>query len=378
MKRILSIATVGLLLASPALRADEPTTIAAADQKHFRHSEGSAVQLTPGGRLLLAWSRFSVEPGKPRDDNGPATLVIAHSDDAGRTWSDPRPLPVGQAKVNIMQAGFLPLADRLQLYFSVRDGDRNAKFVIESRDAGTTWTERRQVSDPAVRLLTGPNDRMLQTRGGRIVLPAHAVIDDKTHDMRPIVTYSDDRGTTWTTTPPLAADAAEPVGKTPAVPIKLHEPAVAECRDGSLLMVARSTRGRFYRSTSLDGGKTWTPLSPVADLPAAAAPPYLKRLSDGRLLLFWNPPTEEQVRKGNYPPAKRPILQLAVSTDDGASWSAPQTVANDGGRHGFCYPWAVELAGRGELLVFFTRTPQTISPGDLVMCRLKTADLPRR
>lgn len=108
------------------------TVIAAHDDAAYRHSESSAIEL-PDGRLLLAWSRFA---GAAGDDNGKATIVLAESADDGRTWSDPRALPVGSAATNIMQAAFLPVRGRLTLAFSVRGGGKSIKYAIDSVDGG--------------------------------------------------------------------------------------------------------------------------------------------------------------------------------------------------------------------------------------------------
>lgn len=375
---MLSTAAVGPAVAAPGdlvVIGSDPQVIAQRDATYFRHSEGSAIELTPGGRILLAWSRFRPGPDGRMNDHSPATIVMAHSDDAGHTWSEARELPVGDAKVNVMQAGLLRLEDRVQLYFSVRDGGRSDKYLIESRDGGQNWSPRRRVT-PGDRPYTGPNDRTLRLSTGRLLLMCHTIVPADEGGMLPVIARSDDRGATWRMSGLLRYE--EPLAN-PTALVKLHEPAVAERSDGSLLMLARSTRGTFFASESRDGGATWSTLRP-SGIPAMTSPPYLRRLADGRIILVWNRPSDEQMRDPRYRAVmpghlKRHTLAIAVTEDGGRTWSEPRIVATDGGRHGFCYPAVVELADRRELLIFSTRTPQVISPGDLVMSRVRLSDL---
>ena len=54
-----------------------------------------------------------------------------------------------------------------------------------------------------------------------------------------------------------------------------------------------------------------------------------------------------------------------MTTKDGQTWDQERVLAEDG-KHGFCYP-AVLSRGDGQLLIFCSRTPDIISPCDLVM-----------
>ena len=357
--------------------------IASITEEHFRHSEGSAVELDPGGRILLAWSRFDVKQDREGDDNSPATIVMAYSDDAGRSWSKPEPLPVGEARLNVMQAAFLKLEDRVQLYFSVREaGNRADKFMIESRDGGQSWSDRLQLT-PGDRRYTGPNDRTIRLSSGRILLMCHTGVPAEEGEHLPVVAWSDDGGKTFQVTDPLDFEDTVPDYESAIharTPARLHEPAVVELSDGSLYMLARSTRARFFEARSTDGGETWTTLKP-SNIPAMTAPPYMRKLNDGRIALLWNRPTDEQLADPRFNVVsagflKRHTLMLSISDDDAKTWSEPVPIFNDGGEHGFAYPWFLELSASGEVLIFATRTPRVISPGDLVMTRMKLEELP--
>lgn len=354
--------------------ADGMRILAACDATHYRHSEGSAVEL-PDGRILLVWSRFDGHKDRcgTLGDNGPATLVLSESSDGGATWSEAQPLPVGAATRNIMQAGFVPVKKGLMLSFSVRmrEGHSNVKHAIESADDGKTWTERRKLFDAG-----GANDRSIRLSSGRILMAAHrasSVTIGNAKDRETLVARSDDEGATWTLTEPLGHAKHEmETRQIDPQPLLIHEPALAECPDGSVLMLARSITGVLYESRSTDGGITWSVLAPTA-IESFAAPPYLKRLPDGRIALLWNPIAgkgEKAAREALAKAAKMPYgprqrLALMTSADGGKTWSDPRTLAEDG-KHGFCYPWVCEKKD-GAWLVFCSRTPFTIYPCDLAL-----------
>ncbi len=367
-----------LLLGLSSAAADNPSpvqVIAACDETHYRHSEGSAIEL-PDGRILLAWSRFDGHKNRcgPLGDNGKATIVLSESTDGGQTWSEPRELPVGTATINIMQAAFVPVRDRLMLAYSVRmrEGRTSQKFAIESSDGGKTWSDRRLLFDAG-----GANDRAVRLSTGRILMPAHRRSEKKfgrDHDTDVLVAWSDDEGHTWKLSDPIPhVTHSMEARETDPRPLKVHELTVAECKDGSLLMFARSSGGVLYQSRSTDHGLTWSILEPTT-IPSFAAPPYMRRLRDGRLVLLWNPiagkngiaKAEEAAKKQiPFPYGKRMQLTLATSGDDGKTWSAPRVIAEDN-RHGFCYPWLIERKD-GSLLVFCSRTPEIIYPADMVL-----------
>ena len=74
------------------------------------------------------------------------------------------------------------------------------------------------------------------------------------------VYYSDDEGRTWHRSQDELMgwfnDGYD--GVTP-----VDEPVAAELRDGRLLLFARSTVGRIVKSSSRDGGETWSTVEPT-------------------------------------------------------------------------------------------------------------------
>jgi sialidase-1 len=378
------IALVCLFLSLNPLMAFQIEEIAPMTDDYFRHSEGAAVRL-PNGDILLSWSRFYAEEGNARrDDNAPANIVLARSTDGGRTWTEPQPLDLPRGRINNMQVSFLQLGNTTQLYYSKRDaGNAADKFIIESTDGGKTWSAPRQAT-PGNRRYTGPNDRMVQLSSGRILLPCHTDVQANNRaEHAPIILWSDDKGKTWTAGEPVMAEPQYYEGR---APLRLHEPALVERKDGSVWMLARTTTGNFYESVSTDGGKSWSTARPTS-IEALTAPPQIKRLSDGRLLKVWNPYNEaarshrsKMTAETKVPVmpgyVKRTILAAATSRDEGKTWSRPVILADGGSDWGYAYPSVIELTDRREILVFASKTPAVIYPASLVQITVPLSKLP--
>ena len=113
------------------------------------------------------------------------------------------------------------------------------------------------------------------------------------------------------------------------------EPSVAELKDGTLLLAARTSgpHAAFYRST--DGGETWSEGTPNPSFWQANTMPYLFRLRDGRLLFIWNntqmlptrdaseyPELDAMTLSGQWESVftNRDVLHAAISEDDGRTW----------------------------------------------------------
>lgn len=232
-----------------------------------------------------------------------------------------------------------------------------------SRDTRTRWEEPKQIWEG----YTGALNSVIQMRTGRILLP-FSCLTDRTWSNRgegldaftfrgqfdSTLVYSDDGGNTWTW-PPVRLKAPTPdiVSAYGAV-----EPVVIEMRDGRVWMLIRTQQGRFYESFSPDGA-VWTAPMP-SRIVSSDSPGGIVRLTDGRLMLFWN-----NCLRYPYAYGGRQVLHAAVSTDDGQTWQGYREVARDPfrdvpppprGDHGTAYPFpialqdgrAVFVTGQGE------------------------------
>ena len=186
------------------------------------------------------------------------------------------------------------------------------------------------------------NDRVVQLRGGRIVVPAawHRPVEGKQFNPRAtaVCFLSDDEGRTWrrgraTLDPPGRGNSG------------LQEPAVVELKDGRLMMLCRTDLGCQYRSHSPDGGETWTAAEPT-DLRSPLSPASVERIpSTGDLLVVWNDHAVVPALEGNRTP-----LCAAVSRDDGKTWSRPRVIESDPAGW-YCYA-AIEFVGDRVLLAY--------------------------
>ncbi|WP_186453943.1 sialidase family protein [Denitratisoma sp. DHT3] len=109
---------------------------------------------------------------------------------------------------------------------------------------------------------------------------------------------------------------------------RLLQPTAAALDERQALVLLRDTgpAHRIHASRTADGGNHWQ-TSRATELPNPNAGIALLRLDDGRLLLAYNPQTSDRDR-----------LALALSGDDGNTWSPPTLVEQGEAGAEFSYP----------------------------------------
>jgi hypothetical protein len=152
-----------------------------------------------------------------------------------------------------------------------------------SSDETRTWTSPlRVIAEDGCFVLN--NDRVVQLRKGRLVLPV-AIHTDKDHKLvsRGSVTayVSDDAGRTW--------HRSKVVLECPTPSTEgLQEPGVVELKNGLVMMFIRTRLGRQYVSYSDDQGESWSAVEP-SNMLSPQSPALIKRIpKTGDLLLVWN------------------------------------------------------------------------------------------
>ncbi|HSI36542.1 MAG TPA: sialidase family protein [Tepidisphaeraceae bacterium] len=290
-----------------------------------RNSEGDFAPLSDG-RILFVYTHFTGGTG----DAAAAHLAARTSADNGQTWSD-KDLLVAERPAdaqNIMSVSLLRLADRggqknrIALFYLLKKSNADCRPVMRiSTDDGKTWTEPR-LCMPDVGYFVVNNARAVQLKSGRILLPAaeHNWKKDKPGQHRGVACtfYSDDDGVTWKrSASALEAPEASRSG--------LQEPLVVELTDGRIMMLCRTDQGSQFRSYSADAGHTWEPAKPT-DLLSPLSPASVTRLpKTGHLLMAWNDHTGIDPKlKG-----KRTPLTVAISKDDGQTWTNRKTLYAD-------------------------------------------------
>lgn len=292
-------------------------------KEHPRNSEGSFATLA-SGRIVFCYSQFY---GGAADES-PARIVRIHSDDQGRTWSQPEVMVEKQGSGNVMSVSLLRLASgKLAMFYCVKNSWIDCRpHMRVSGDDGATWTEPKLVlAAPGYFVMN--NDRVIQTSKGRIVIPlafhrSRGTDPDssKSWDARAITMwiFSDDEGATW-----------KEASSWWAMPVRsgsgLQEPGVVELADGSLFSWSRTDQGVQYGFTSADGGNTWT--APVAtEMQSPNGPASIKRLpgSNDLLALF-----NDHSGRFPFPPKKRNPYVAAMSSDGGKTWPVRKLVESD-------------------------------------------------
>lgn len=309
-----------------------------------RNSEGSFVTL-PGGRILFAYTRFTGGAG----DHDAASIAGRFSTDGGRSWSsEDVPLVAGEGDMNVMSVSLLRLKDgRIALFYLRKNSITDCRPCVRfSEDESKTWSDARCTQDAGYYVLN--NDRAVQLRSGRIVLPVayHRAVDGKFGSRGIAMAYlSDDGGKTWRS----SRGRLEPASPDRA---GFQEPGVVELNNGRLMMFIRTQLGSQYLSYSEDGGETWS--TPQASgIVSPLSPASIKRHpSTGNLLMVWNDHSSVEASFKSSPQTGglRTPLTVALSRDEGRTWIAKHNLLDDP-QGWYCYT-AIHFAGSRVLLAF--------------------------
>ncbi|OGV67381.1 MAG: hypothetical protein A2498_14010 [Lentisphaerae bacterium RIFOXYC12_FULL_60_16] len=323
-----------------------------------RNSEGSFVTLRDG-RILFIYTRYR---GKSWADHASAVLAARESADGGRTWSRKDRVVVDhEGACNVMSVSLLRLHNgRIALFYLRKNSGQDCRpWMRTSRDEGVTWS-RPTCCIPAPGYFVVNNDRVVQLRSGRLVVPAafHRSIrvskpgDGGGLDGRSIfmMFLSDDGGATWRESKDWWA-----------LPVRsrsgFQEPGVVELKGKTLYGWARTDTGRQWDSVSRDQGDTWAPLKP-SPFRAPCAPLCMKRIpSTGDLLAVWN---DHDVRWKRLPQFRRrwgtdrswgrTPLVVGISRNEGKTWPIRRLIESNPD-HGYCYT-AIHFADDAVLLAY--------------------------
>jgi hypothetical protein len=192
----------------------------------------------------------------------------------------------------------------------------NAKqvWIYSSTDGGATWPASRQLQIPGLPAdVPNQSDPVAVARDdGRIYVSALALNEpDRTrHGL--FITWTDDGGLTWRPSVPVyypdtVLDDKDwfAIDNNPGSPF-YHNMYMTYVPDGVDVVVQRST----------DGGLTWSPRQQVGF--DGTEYPYPVVGPDGAVYLFM---------MHNWGPGRTGDVQMARSTDGGATWDTPTTIA---------------------------------------------------
>jgi Neuraminidase (sialidase) len=247
-------------------------------------------------------------------------------------------------------------------------------LVTRSTDGGKTWSPPAIVSKG---LPHGFNDKESVTLDASRPGVVHVVWDRSivadadageqiSATLIPGRTYyasSADGGVTWTKPRAIASTAGTPIGNQ-----------IASLPNGTIVDVFDQLAGRASLEQSIrstDGGKTWSkPLTvatrrrPTAPLPGTTSalrtgdgiPDVAVRTSDGAVVLVWE---DGRFRKGTGID-----IAVSISTDGGATWSAP-VKENPTGGSDWAFTPDVTIAADGSIAVAYNALHTAKAAGTL-------------
>lgn len=310
-----------------------------------RNSEGAFVTLKDG-RILYAYTRFTGGTG----DHDSASIVGRFSSDGGRTWGDTDiPILEKEGDMNVMSVSLLRLKNgRIALFYLRKNSISDCRPCVRfSTDEAKSWS-----AEPVCASTDGyyvlNNDRAVQLRSGRIVLPVayHPTVNGKFGSRGIAMAFlSDDAGKTWRSSRTrLESPSPDRAG--------YQEPGVIELKDGRLMMFIRTQLGSQYLSFSKDGGDTWSDAQP-SEIESPLSPASIKRVpKTGDLLMVWNDHASvpESFRASPKSGGKRTPLTIAISKDEGKTWIDKRNLLDDPDGW-YCYT-AIHFDGPRVLLAF--------------------------
>jgi predicted neuraminidase len=288
------------------------------------YTMSSGMAMTPGGRLWLAW--FANE------DDSQAVIILAHSEDEGRTFSapefivDPGFVP-GGLHISAVVGNLWTAPDgRLFLFFmqSIGHFDGRAgvwQAICENPDSDApTWSVPERLwhgaalNKPIVldngtwllpvslwpRHYIKPEEPKMRNFDLNEFRQNNSLFQELDEHRGVTVLASHDRGKTWS----RSGHVSNPIDVT------FDEPMLVERADQSLLMYTRNTHG-MTQTESFDEGKSWS--TPVkTPFTSASARFFLTKLASGNLLLVrYANPWNSEVRSH---------MTAYLSQNDGATW----------------------------------------------------------
>ena len=306
-----------------------------------RNSEGDIIELEDG-RLCLIYTRFTGGSG----DHAAADLAMRTSDNGGKSWSDDSVVVQRTEGLNVMSVSLLRLASgEIALFYLRKTSKEDCRpLMCISTDEAETWSKPTVCITDEVGYYVLNNDRAMQLQSGRLILPVawHQAPGQARDTAGVIMCYlSDDNGKTWRRSKD-SFKGYSPDGQR----IIVQEPGVVELKDGRLMMFMRTNAGSQYVCYSQDAGEMWTKPKP-SNLASPLSPASIERIPwTGDLLCVWN----DHSGTHEYPAGRRTPLCLAISKDEGKTWSTSRII--EGNPDGwYCYT-AITFVRNRALLAY--------------------------
>ena len=291
--------------------------------------------------------------GWPLDFKAPTggRTMACRSTDGGRTWSKPftildhrlddgahavMTLPSGRIICLVgVQASWYGYTHAPKGFEKDIDGLNTKQFVIHSDDNGKTWSKPRGLKSPGDFYERGHGGRPVLLSDGSILWATYYQVRGRKF-LSGAIRRSTDNGLTW----PVISRI---VRKENAI----DEPAIAELKDGRVVLVTRPDGAVFH---SADKGRTWKDSgSRIVDSGKFKAP-QLAVLGDGTLVAF----------------ATWRNLRAWISRDGGKTWT--KNLPLDTGSYG--YPGSYILEKDDSILFPYCASGRAPNARYLLRCRV--------
>lgn len=286
------------------------TIIAKSGVDSPRNDTASVAELQDG-RLMVVWHKYA-SGAMGGNDLAVCRIFSKTSSDGGLTWEKERMLVdslPGDMNVQAPALCMLPSGELLLICLRAHSGSSTSMILFRSQDNGKTFVESSPIWEHSEgQWLQGGASSLVLLSNGRLLLPFHGGAGHQ-HKQHNVVKcfHSDDEGYTWN----LAKGEVD-------LPMRgAMEASVAELDDGRLVMSLRTQLGSVFLSYSEDKGETWT-LPQPSGLKAPESCTCLRRIpGTNRLLLIWNDSLYDP-RHHHY--GERSPLSIAISDDGGNTW----------------------------------------------------------
>jgi sialidase-1 len=286
------------------------TVIAKSESDNPRNDTASVAELGDG-RLMVVWHKYA-SGSMGGDDFGVCRIFSKISHDRGLTWGQERMLVDALPDDLNVQAPalcMLPSGELLLICLRAHSERSTSMMLFRSQDGGNTFVESSPIWERSEgQWLQGGASSLVRLSNGRLLLPFHGGTGHQFSQHNVVrCFYSDDDGYTWK----LAEGMVD-------LPMRgAMESSVAELGDGKLVMSLRTQLGSAFLSYSEDRGETWT-LAQTSGLKAPESCTCLRRIpGTDSLLLIWN---DSLYDPGHHHYGERSPLSMAISDDGGNTW----------------------------------------------------------